>query len=71
MTVINIKTKQPTDDRPSLLTADQERVAAYLRDCAERVFTDCEKVRAVCGLDATLRMLGRVADEMRKQGRQS
>ena len=69
MTVVNFKAREPEMQTDPALMSDQERITAYLAGCTERVWDEMQKIRSVCGLDAALRMLGSVADEMRNQGK--
>lgn len=67
MNVISFKTRAPIADPAP--TKDQQRITDYLTGCADRMLSEMEKVRAVCGLDAALNMLGSLADDMRNQGK--
>lgn len=64
MNVINFKTRAPIAEPAPTPTKDQQRITDYLTGCADRVLSEMEKVRAVCGLDGALKMLGDLADEM-------
>ena len=66
MNVINFKTREPIAATAPAPTKDQQRIADYLTGCADRVLSDMEKIRAVCGLDGALKILGNLADDMRK-----
>ena len=68
--VIDMKTRQsfqiePVDDR----IRDEQRVAALLRHCEDAVYAATVTIRAASGLDAALRMIGRVAEDVRNEGK--
>lgn len=70
MPVIDMKTRrefqiEPVREGPT----DADRVRALMQHCEDAAYTAAITTRAAAGLDAALRMLGRIADELRTQGR--
>lgn len=64
--VIDIHSRRP---RLEPVLTDEQRAQKFAEGCADRVFVEALKMRAINGLDAALRMLGKVADDLRNQGR--
>ena len=66
MSVIDIRTRQTVESREP---TDAERIEKFVVDTADRMWIDALKIQAIGGLDAALRMLGKLADELRHQGK--
>lgn len=69
-TVTDLKTRKPFQIEPyERDPTEAERVAKFIEGCGDRMWADAMKLRAVAGLDAALTMLGKIADDLRNQGR--
>ncbi len=68
--VIDMKTRRPFRIEPEpRQPTDADRVNALLQHCEDAAFAAAVTTRSAAGLDAALRMLHRIADEIKKQGR--
>lgn len=69
-TVIDMKTRQAFQIAPvRAVPTDEDRITALVQRCEDNAYAAAITTRAAAGLDAALRMLHRIADEIKKQGR--
>jgi hypothetical protein len=65
--VIDMKTRQPREVVRELTPAEQS--AAFVTTCADAMFLNAIKIRAVAGIDTALKALHQAADDIRNYGR--